>query len=704
VNARSKRFLSWTIFVATCMGLVIQGWFVWLLRASPAWNGWGGSGSTLENLLFFAMILSFSVTGLLIATRRPQNPLGWLLLTIGAAWALSTGTYGQYSMLVQPLPFGRWALGFDQWTWVPAVGLIGTYTILLFPDGHLPSPRWRWLWRLTLVTLVLSSIAVLFSEGQIDVTRTLSVDNPFEIHVLAPVLGFLALMIALIPICMVASAVSLVMRFRRSVGIERQQIKWLACAAGLIVTLYLLVMIASLTYSIANVPQPRWLDTAQIYTLFSFALIPISIGFAVLRYRLWDIDIVISKTVVFGLLVGFITAVYVAVVVGLGAVLGDANNPALSIAATALVALLFGPVRERVRRFANRLVYGKRATPYEVMSGFAHRVSGSLSVDQVLPEMAEVAARGVGAQGVRVRVTLPGGAERARAWPEDSEGPFDRSLDVSYQGDVIGAIGVAMPAGETLRPDAERLLADLAAQAGLALHNVRLTEELAIRAGELAVQAEGLRISRERLVTARDAQRRGLERDIREGPERQLQEIRGGLNTVVVDEPAVAEERLDALTARANDTLDGLRDLARGIFPPLLADKGVVAALEAHIRKVGANAQVHATPAFTADRFDADVEACLYFCSLQAIQNVLRHAGNAACTVALDADPAAIRFALSDRGAGFDPANTPRGMGIDIMQDRIDALEGELVVTSAPGVGTTIEGTVPLSRRRVAAS
>jgi signal transduction histidine kinase len=701
VSVRGKRAIAWTVFVLGILFLIAQGWFEYQLRFQPDAADWTTQG-WLQSTLFVTMILTFSTTGLILATRRPENALGWLLLAVGAILSISTGAYGRYSVLVEPLPFGRPALALDQWTWVPAIGLMGTYTILLFPDGHLPSRRWRWLGWLAFTTIVMASASILFADSPIKASPTVEIANPFAIHSLGAVFSALQFTIVLLPICLVASAVALVMRFRRSHGVERQQMKWLAFAGSVIAGLYLVVMILGV-FVVTETPQPAWLGNLQVLALFSFALIPISIGFAVLRYRLWDIDVVISKTVVFGLLVGFITVVYVAVVVGIGTLLGDANNPALSIAATALVALLFGPVRERVRRFANRLVYGKRATPYEVMAGFAHRVSGSISVDQVLPEMAEVAARGVGARAARVRVTLPRAAERARTWPEDTDGPFDRSLDVAYQGDVIGAIEVAMPAGEPLRPDAERLLDDLAAQAGLALHNVRLTEELAIRAGELAAQAEGLRISRERLVTARDAQRRGLERDIREGPERQLQEIRSDLQTVTVEEPR-AEERLDALTARANETLEGLRDLARGIFPPLLADQGVVAALEAHIRKVGANAKVHATPEFTADRFDADVEACLYFCSLQAIQNVLRHAGNAVCTVELDADGSVIRFALSDRGAGFDPATTPRGMGIDIMQDRIDALEGELVVTSAPGAGTTIEGTVPLSRRRVAAS
>jgi len=695
VSLRRKRAIAWTVFAVGIVSLVGQAWFEYQLRFQPDAADWTTQG-WLQAALFAATILTFSIVGLILATRRPENPLGWLLLAVGAIFSISTGSYGRYAVLVEPLPFGRLALAMDQWTWVPAIGLMGAYTILLFPDGHLPSPRWRWLGRFTFATLVLASVSILFSDSAIKVSPTVEVANPLAIGSLHAVFASLQITLVLLPICIVASAVALVMRFRRSHGVERQQMKWLAFAGSVIAGLYLVVMILGLVV-VTETPPPAWLGNLQVLALFSFALIPISIGIAVLRYRLWDIDVVISKTVVFGLLVAFITVVYVAVVVGIGTLLGDANNPALSIAATALVALLFGAVRERVRRFANRLVYGKRATPYEVMAGFAHRVSGSVSVEEVLPEMAEVAARGVGARAARVLVALPGGDERARAWPDGASGPFNRSLSVTYQGEEIGAIEVAMPVDQRLRPDAERLLEDLAAQAGLALHNVRLTEELWMRARELAVQAEGLRVSRERLVTARDAQRRGLERDIREGPERQLREIRSELDTVVVGDPDV-EERLDGLTARANDTLEGLRDLARGIFPPLLADKGVVAALEAHIRKVGANAGVHASAAFTAGRFDADVEACLYFCALQAIQNVMRHAGNTACIVDLDADGATIRFALRDRGPGFDPATTPRGMGLDIMQDRIDALEGTLVVTSARGLGTTIAGTVPIER------
>ncbi len=697
----TKRVLAWSVFALNSAGLVSQMWFAWLLRNTQTDAGWNSNGSFLQNLLFALALFSFPIAGLLIALRLPEHPIGWLLLASGLAWSTPGHDYGLYSIFVHPLPFSDWILASDQWTWLPAIGLLATYTILLYPDGHLPSPRWRWLAWLTTVALILGSIATLFFDGPINISSQIKIDNPFGIHVLNPILDPLHLAVVLLPICIVASAVSLVQRFRRSRGVERQQIRWLAYAAGLVAVLYLFVMAVSLPYSFAGTLTSRWVAQLQIYAVFAFALIPIAIGIAILRYRLWDLDVVISKTVVAGLLVAFITVVYVAVVVGLGSLLRDPRDPALSIAATATVALLFGSVRERVRRFANRLVYGKRATPYEVMANLAHRVAGSISLGEVLPQMAEVAARGVGARAARVRVALPDGSERMSEWPDEAGGPYDRSLDVAYRGDVIGVIDVASPPDAPLRPGEERLLQDLATQAGLALHNVRLTEELEIRAGELAVQTDRLRRSRERLVTARDAQRRGLERDIREGPERRLREIRRALDAVDPRAPS-ADQQLENLTERANDTLEGLRDLARGIFPPLLADKGIVAALEAHIRKTKAPARMEPAPGIAERRFDADVEACVYFCCLQAIQNVMRHAHGASCTVTIGDDGTCISALIADDGRGFDPAVTLAGMGMQIMQDRVDALEGELAVASAPGQGTTVRIKVPLAVEAVA--
>jgi len=353
-------------------------------------------------------------------------------------------------------------------------------------------------------------------------------------------------------------------------------------------------------------------------------------------------------------------------------------------------------VRLRARRLANRLVYGERATPYEVIAGFSERVADAVSTDRVLPQMAEAAGRGVGAVEASVRVRLPGGLERTERWsgPVVDSGRVGApwTVTVGYQGEPVGDLVVTKPANDPLTPAEQDLLRDLAAQAGLALHNVRLSEELGIRLRELDEQAAALRVSRERLVTARDAQRRGLQRDIHEGPERQLLDIRQRLPRVF--DP----EELDELIVDTNETLDGLRDLARGIFPPLLAEQGIVAALRAHIRKVGANATVEAAIGFADRRFDADTEAGVYFCCLQAIQNVIRHAHNAATVVvlSLDGDGDEIAFQIRDDGGGFDVATTPRGMGLQIVQDRVDALEGTLEVTSELGRGTRIAVRLPV--------
>jgi signal transduction histidine kinase len=273
---------------------------------------------------------------------------------------------------------------------------------------------------------------------------------------------------------------------------------------------------------------------------------------------------------------------------------------------------------------------------------------------------------------------------------------------VSYRGEPIGSFSVTKAPGEPLTRAEEALLTDLASHAGLALHNVRLTEELQIRLAELDRQAAALRVSRERLVTARDAQRRGLQRDLQEGPERRLRLLGQRLTGAEHAPPDEAGATLDGLLADANDTLEGLRDLARGIFPPLLADRGIVAALEGYIRKVGAHARVDVPPGFSERRFDDDVEACVYFCCLQTIQNVLRHAANAPCVVTLAEDDGAVHITIADEGPGFVPQATPSGMGLAIVRDRVDALEGSLDVTSAPGAGTTIHISVPARAREEA--
>ena len=241
---------------------------------------------------------------------------------------------------------------------------------------------------------------------------------------------------------------------------------------------------------------------------------------AILRYRLYDVDLVISRALVYGALGVCITTTYVAVVAGVGTLAGTRGEPGsnlvLSLVATALVAVIFQPARQRLQRLANRLVYGQRASPYEVLADFSERIAGALSVDEVLPRMAEAAAHGVGATRSRVRVYVPGGQDRAVAWPADAlAGPFERTVPVSHQGTPVGEIAVSKPERESLTAAEDKLLADLAAQAGPAFKNVRLDLELQAR-------LEELQASRQRIVAAQDAERRRLERDLHDGAQQHL--------------------------------------------------------------------------------------------------------------------------------------------------------------------------------------
>jgi len=428
------------------------------------------------------------------------------------------------------------------------------------------------------------------------------------------------------------------------------------------------VVVAAVPF-ILNGAIPAVVDDLLVVVLVP--LLPISIAIAVLRYRLYDIDVVINRTLVYGALASFITAVYVGVVVGIGTLVGSGSRPnlALSIVATAIVAVAFQPVRESVQRFANRLVYGERATPYEVMAGFADRMAGTLSADEVLPQMAEAAARGVGAQAARVTLILPGGTKRSTVWPPNSSGDqFARTLPVSYRDEPVGEIAVREGPGQPITPGEGRLLADLAAQAGLVLHNVRLTAELQARLADLSAQAAELRASRQRILTAQDSERRRLGGEIRAGVQRELEATSAQLDDVerlLVDDATAAAARLEALTGETQQTLDSLRELARGIFPPLLADRGIGPALEAQTRKAIIPASILVDSSVAGARFDPGVEAAVYFCCVEALRGAA-----APATVHLSAQDGALTFAVDGAAA--------LGGRLQGLRDRVEALGGGL--------------------------
>ena len=306
--------------------------------------------------------------------------------------------------------------------------------------------------------------------------------------------------------------------------------------------------------------------------------------------------------------------------------------------------------------------------------------------------LAEAAAKATGAVRSRVRLFLRGGGEHCYVWPPDvSEvGSFDRTVTVVHQGEEVGDISVVKGGGEGLSEDEEKLLEELASQAALALCNLRLTSELEER-------LEELRASRHRIVTAQDQERRRVERDIHDGAQQQLVALTVNLGlakTLVAEDPEGAELLLEQLKADARDALETLRDLARGLFPPLLVDSGLVAALRAHVAKTGLEAELDAG-SLGATRFDPKVEAAVYFCCREALQNASKHAPGSRVSVSLVTEDGWLTFSVSDTGPGFDPGTVAEGSGLRNLKDRLEALGGHLQVRSAPGQGTTVAGHVP---------
>ena len=700
VGSPRLRLLARVVFGLTILGIASGLWFT--ILDTGAFDG---------DIIFIVSFCLFPIIGYVLATRRPDNAISWLVLGIGASFGLTAflESYAGYALhgSAGRHELGAIAAALNQPTWVPIVGLPATFLILLFPDGHLPSPRWRWFARILGASLVIIVLAILFTPGRFEDGTFPNVVNPLGIEGLRPVLSFALVFLVALPFGVIGSLVSLVQRFRRSTGIERIQLRWLVTAAGIVGLLYASALVLSWGSTWATETTPGWMVILQEITLASFGLIPIAIGVSILRYRLFDIDVVINRALLLGAMAIFITLVYVGIVVGVGALVGSQANPVLSAVAAAVVALAFQPVRRRAQRFADRLVYGKRATPYEVLSEFSERLGNAYANEELLPRMARALAEGTGASRADVWVRIGDELRAEAVWPPDAERPEPLDADantegslssssmrepVRHLGEPLGALSITKKPGESITATEEKLVRDLAAQAGLVMRNVALTEQLM---GTI----EELRASRQRLVTAQDEGRRRIERNLHDGAQQQIVALTVKLRLLgqLVDrDTEKAKSMASDLQSDANDALEQLRDLARGIYPPLLADQGLVAALEAQARKASVPTEVRSDGI---GRYPQDTEAAVYFCVLEALNNVAKYAGATRAEVDLAQTDGHLSFSVVDDGQGFDTAATSYGTGVQGMADRLDAIGGILRVVSRKGEGTTIEGSIPAETR-----
>jgi signal transduction histidine kinase len=628
--------------------------------------------------------LAIGVAGLAIARRRPDNAVGWLYLSIWCAVALIlgfAGEYGYWATIRHPgTAGGTFAVWLGNWAWVPIFGVLLTFTFLLFPDGHLPSSRWRPVaWAAAVVT-VLWSIAFALQSQDYTNAANRSVPNPYTIRSLVPVFDAARQVLAVaLMLTVVASIGSLVVRFRRSHGDERQQVKWLIFAASVFLV-FLALPVQRGSGGVAD-------DLLGIF----LALIPAAVGIAVLKYRLYDIDVVIKKTLVFTVVASVLTAMYLGVIA-----LATVGTVSRILAGILLLVVTFNPVRRAARSLADRLVYGKRATSYEVLADFSEHMAETYATEEVLQRMARLLVDATGATTATVWLLVQGelrpaatiGGERRNALPSPGNAlpdiDDDLAVEVRHHGELLGALSVTTAANDPLDATRRKLVGDLASQAGLVLRNVRLIEDL--------------RASRQRLVAAQDQERRRIERNIHDGAQQQLVALAVKLRlagTVAKGEGAEkTAATLEQLQSDAAEALKDLRDLARGIFPPLLADRGLAEALAAQARKSTVPVDVEADGI---GRYPEAVEAAVYFCSLEALQNVAKYANASRASVSLAEEDGNLAFEVTDDGKGFDATATGYGTGLQGMADRLEALGGGLEVRSAPGHGTSVRGRVPSS-------
>ncbi len=382
----AARRLAWAAFVLWVLFLVAS------LALDLATKQLPGTPAPAD--LWFAVIpVSFAIVGILILRRQPRNRIGWILMAIGLAWVVPLESYGGFAYS-RDLPGGALFIALSGPTWVPPIGLMGTVLLLRFPDGNLPSPRWKKLEWLAMIAIFVTVVAILFGPRELEEEGYPGLVNPLGIDALEPVLEALMVFILLIPITIVASAISLILRFRRSTGMERLQLKWLTSAAVAVAAIYLMTMLASLSSSWGRPSTPSWILFLQNAAFASFTLIPIAIGFAILRYRLYDIDLVINKTLVYGSLTALLAGIYIGGVVGLGALVRavtDQRGNALVIAASTLaVAALFRPARQRIQEFIDRRFYRRKYDAARTLEDFSARLRDEVDLDSLAGELVGV--------------------------------------------------------------------------------------------------------------------------------------------------------------------------------------------------------------------------------------------------------------------------------------------------------------------------
>jgi hypothetical protein len=607
--------------------------------------------------------------GALIVSRYARHPIGWLLCLTGFEASISLLTEAYSVWVLTAAGPGSLSAGHVA-GWISAV-LGGQLSLailailfLLAPDGHLLSRRWRWAAVVTLAGLGFHTVGLL----TIAPTRfDLDIDN------VGPVGGlFFMAGLPLIIGGLIAAMVSVVRRLRRSVGVQRQQLRLIAASVGFLVAGFVCLAVVQLL----NGGRQTWAASLPLFV--AYFCMPIFFAVAVLRYRLYDIELIVSRAVVLTIGTAFAAIGYTGLVVAVTAIVNTRTNGFwLSLLATSLVALAFQPLRRQVVRLANRLAYGARAVPYEALSDFSRRLAETPSPQTLLSAVAEAAGRAVAARRSTAVLRVPGSGAISHSWPAGATGAADEyEVFVRDGAEPLGSIGVTLPRGRRLRASDERLLNDLADQTALAFRNAAMEAELADHVAALDRTTQALAESRRRIIAADDAARRRLESAIAREVLPHLETMPAQLSRLsAATSGATASDELEQLVTRTNTALEALRDQTRGVFPAQLVRAGLTRALASYLARKGLAVVLHVEP--PADRrFPARVEAAAYFCCAEAVRG-----GSA--SVRIDLLIAGPDLVVRIRGIG------PAEVDVQAIVDRVEAAGGSCLL-DADGLTVSI--------------
>ncbi|MDQ3631084.1 MAG: histidine kinase [Actinomycetota bacterium] len=675
-------------------------WALGLLCAGLVTGGFT-LGLHLPNLHNGLIAATFTAVGVFVVAKRPGNREAWLFIATGLAHAVMF--FGrQYGFSADAhggdaLPGAAWVTWVGVWP-LPLVLVLSGVTFMCFPDGRLPSPRWR------LVVAVMVAVGALLALASalwpVDYAdNSLSVPHPLHVGgyetaqrlwtVIAPP-SYLLLQLTWVA--------CVVVRMRRASGDETRQLRWFAyaVATGAAAMAAGLVVFGSPALGVLAVP-----------------VVPVVAGVAIVKYRLYDIDLVINKTLVVGAMAAIITSGYVAMVIGFGSLVGvePGPHPLLAIVATAIIAIAFEPARRRVQRVADRLVYGDRPSPYEALARLSSQLSRGAEQTDVFSGLASTVAAGVGA----AEVTLWVGADEEElvavaSWPPSDEGsqlvsaPRDLASlghggrthvhPIMHQGSLRGAVTLTKAPGEVLTASDDRLLHDLAAQAGLVIDHVGLGVELQHRLHEISVQAAELQAAGKRIVAAQYEARRRIERDLHDGAQQRLVTLALTLQALSQRAASIGD---DTLAAKVEDArlqlsraLAELREMARGIHPAILTQDGLEAALGFLAERAPLPVQLDVS---LPRRLAEDVEATAYFVVSEALTNAAKHSGASSIAVVGRLRDNLLWIAVTDNGRGG--ADGQWGSGLQGLSDRLATLNGRLTVHNPTGGGTRLEAEIP---------